>query len=157
MEFIEWAKRHNISLKALSELEEILGTKRAALKKEYLISEKDLQEKIKLEASKKGARLWRNNVGATYTENKQFIRFGLANESSYVNQKIKSSDLIGIRPVLITEIHLGKILGQFMCREVKKPGWKFTGNEREQAQLMWLLLINSLGGDAKFATDDKSI
>ncbi len=94
-----------------------------------------------------GIRLWRNNVGAYKTES-GFIRFGLANDSAAINSVIKSADLIGIRPVVITPLHLGKTIGQFVSREVKAEGWSFTGTDRELAQERWAALVRSLGGDA---------
>src|SRR6185437_4671449 len=99
-----------------------------------LKSEAGILSEIRLEASEHGARLWRNNVGATYTDKGDFIRYGLANDSMQLNQAIKSADLIGIRPVLITQDHVGQIIGQFISREIKKPGWRYTGNNRERAQ-----------------------
>ena len=117
-----------------------------------IISESGAQSEIRLEASQCGARLWRNNVGATYTPAGQFIRYGLANDSPALNAAIKSADLIGIRPILITPEHVGRVIGQFISREVKKPGWKYTGTDRERAQLAWAQLIVELGGDACFAT-----
>lgn len=116
-----------------------------------MISESGVLSDIRLEASQLGCRLWRNNVGATYTQSGQFMRFGLANDSAALNRAIKSADLIGIKPVLITQAHLGTVIGQFLSREVKHPGWKYAGTERERAQLAWAELINSLGGDACFA------
>lgn len=107
---------------------------------------------IRLEASQLGYRLWRNNVGALPTPAGQFIRFGLANDSAQLNRKIKSADLIGIRPILITPDHIGMTIGQFISREVKHEGWQYSGTERERAQLAWAELINSLGGNACFAT-----
>ena|ERR1700728_1435946 len=115
------------------------------------ISESGISSDIRLEASQRGCRLWRNNVGATYTPTGQFIRYGLANDSVALNRAIKSADLIGIRPLLITPAHVGQIVGQFISREVKHPTWKYSGNDRERAQLAWADLINSLGGDACFA------
>jgi hypothetical protein len=116
-----------------------------------MISESGILSDIRLEASQLGCRLWRNNVGATYTPSGQFIRFGLANDSAQLNKAIKSADLIGIRPVLITQEHIGQIIGQFISREIKHPAWNYKGNERERAQLAWAELINSLGGNACFA------
>lgn len=115
-----------------------------------MISESGVLSDIRLEASQRGCRLWRNNVGATYTQSGQFMRFGLANDSAALNRAIKSADLIGIRPVLITSEDVGRVIGQFLSREVKHPGWKYTATERERAQLAWAELINSLGGDACF-------
>lgn len=114
-------------------------------------SESGILSDIRLEASQRGCRLWRNNVGATYTPQGQFLRYGLANDSTALNRAIKSADLIGIRPLLITPEHVGQVIGQFLSREIKHPGWKYSGSERERAQLAWLDLINSLGGDACFA------
>jgi len=113
--------------------------------------------KIRLKAAKKGIYLWRNNNGAVHTADGNFIRFGLANDSKQLNEKLKSSDLIGIKPQIITQDMVGKTLGVFFCREVKRPGWKYTGNSREIAQLNWINLINSLGGDAAFITNEDEL
>jgi len=118
------------------------------------LTEADVQNLIKLEFSNRGARVWRNNVGAVHTSDGRFIRFGLANESMAMNSKIKSADLIGIQPIRITQAHVGKIIGQFISREIKKPGWKYSGTGREKAQLAWMNLILSLGGDAAFENGD---
>ncbi len=121
------------------------------------LSEAALQNLVKLEASNKGCRLWRNNVGAAYMKDGSFIRYGLANDSATLNREIKSADLIGIRPVLITPDMVGTILGQFLSREIKASGWKYTGTDREKAQLAWAELILSLGGDAAFAVGEGTI
>jgi hypothetical protein len=121
------------------------------------LSETAVSNIVKAEASAKGARLWRNNVGAGTLDNGSFVRFGLANESSQINKIIKSADLIGIKPVLIQPHHVGYIIGQFVSREVKAAGWKYKGTEREQAQLKWAELITYLGGDAQFATGEGTL
>jgi len=113
--------------------------------------------KVRLEASRAGARLWRNNVGAGHLENGSFVRWGLANDSTGLNQYLKSADLIGIRPVLITRAHVGCVIGQFLSRESKRPGWRYTGTDREEAQLHWAELIMVLGGDAAIVTGTGSI
>jgi hypothetical protein len=120
-------------------------------------SESAIQSLVRLEASRLGARLWRNNVGAGYLDNASFIRWGLANDSDRINQQIKSSDLIGIQPVLIGPEHIGRTLGVFLSREVKGAGWNYTGTARERAQLRWLELIASMGGDACFVTGEGSL
>jgi adenylate kinase family enzyme len=116
------------------------------------LSEAELINLIRLEASNKGARLWRNNVGAVHTADGSFLRYGLANDSKTVNDKIKSADLIGIKPVIITQEMVGKIIGQFISREVKCSNWVYRDTPREKAQAAWMYLINSLGGDAAFTT-----
>lgn len=119
-----------------------------------LVSESDIQKLIRLEANRKGIRLWRNNVGALYSKEGNFIRYGLANESSSVNKVVKSADLIGIKPILITDDLVGSTIGQFISREIKPKHWKYTGKDHEKAQLAWANLILSLGGDACFANTE---
>ncbi len=120
-------------------------------------SEAGAQSRIRLEAARKGKYLWRNNVGAGHMQDGSFIRFGLANESKEVNARLKSGDLIGVAPVVITPAHVGSTIGQFLSREVKRPGWSYTGTDREAAQLKWIELINSLGGNACFATAEGTL
>lgn len=119
--------------------------------------ESDVLNRVKLEAARKGVHLWRNNVGGIYAADGTFFRYGLANESKKINAIIKSADLIGIRPIVITEAMVGLTIGQFISREIKAPDWKYRGTERERAQLAWAELILSLGGDASFATNEGTI
>lgn len=120
-------------------------------------SEAAVQNLVRVEASQKGARLWRNNVGAGYSEDGQFMRWGLANDSAAVNRVLKSSDLVGIRPRVIQPGDVGSLIGQFLCREVKAGAWRYRGTDREVAQLAWIKLVQSLGGDAAFCTGVGSI
>jgi len=115
-------------------------------------SESTNSKAVRLAYAHAGAVLWRNNVGVFVDERGIPIRFGLANESKQMNQNIKSSDLIGIQPVLITQEMVGTIIGQFVAREVKTDGWEYTGTPREQAQLRFIELVISKGGDACFTT-----
>lgn len=119
------------------------------------MNEANIQSQVRLEASKQGWRLFRNNVGVLVDSRGIPVRFGLANDSGVVNKQIKSADLIGIKPVLITQDMVGQTIGQFISRECKWSGWKFNPkDEREIAQQRWIDLINSLGGDAKFTTGE---
>ncbi len=115
-------------------------------------SEKDVQNLDRLEQSKRGNKQWRNNVGALKSEDGRFVRFGLANESAHMNSYVKSGDYVGIRQVLITSDMVGSTIGQFTSHEYKKPNWKYSGTEREKAQVNWANIINTMGGDAKFVT-----
>lgn len=117
-------------------------------------SEAKVKNLVRLEAAKLGIHLWRNNVGATYTHDGHLLRYGLMNDSTQLNKVIKSSDLIGIRPLIITPEMIGKTIGQFIAREIKHADWKYTGGEREQAQLKFIELVKSLGGDADFSTGE---
>jgi hypothetical protein len=153
-----WAVRHAIPPAALAELRAILtGVPDSTPTEPQDGSEAALQNLIRLEASRVGGRLWRNNLGAGRLDNGSYVRWGIANDSARLNAQIKSSDLIGIRPVLITQGHVGHTLGVFLAREIKAPGWKYRATEREQAQLRFIELIVGLGGDAAFASSEGSI
>lgn len=151
MNLNDWAVKHHIPYTALEDLKRLFRTIPTDTGAGPGKSEAAVQNEIRLEASRKGCRLMRNNVGATYTDDGSFIRYGLANDSKQMNDKIKSSDLIGVRPVKITPLHVGGVLGVFLAREVKPEGWIYSGSKREEAQLNFLKLIASLGGDACFA------
>lgn len=153
----QWAEKWNISLQAIEDLKKQMGLLQTVITNNNEQSEQGIQSLIRLEATKKGCRLWRNNVGAAYTREGNFIRYGLANESSALNKKIKSADLIGIRPVKITPYMIGWTIGQFVSREVKAANWRYRGDDREQAQLKWAELIMSYGGDACFTNREGTL
>ena len=117
-----------------------------------MTTEQELQQAIRAEASRAGCVLWRNNVGAAGA-----IRYGLANDSAAMNANIKSSDLIGIEPVIITPDMIGTVIGRFIAREVKRPGWHWTGTDRERAQLRYMQLVCRMGGNACFATSEGTL
>ena len=117
------------------------------------LSETSVLVQVRLEASRQGIITFRNNSGVLKNERGVPIRFGLSNESAAVNKMCKSSDLIGIKPVVVTQAMVGTTVGVFWAREIKEPLWKYTGGEREQAQKRFIDLINQHGGDAAFATN----
>lgn len=146
----EWARRHNVTPAALSELAQIMGVESTEHFSGGDRSEARVQDLARLTASKLGWRLFRNNVGVLKDERGIPVRYGLCNDTPAMNKRIKSSDLIGIRPVIITPDMVGATLGQFVAREVKREGWKYKGTEHEQAQLRFGEIVTSLGGDFKF-------
>lgn len=158
MNLSQWAIKWQIPYAALDDLRSQMGMINTDSPIVPGRSESAVQSLVRLEASRLGWRLLRNNVGAGYVSEEKdglssgFMRWGLANTSSKLNQQIKSADLIGIKPVLITQSHVGTVIGQFLSRETKKSGWQYSGTEREQAQLKWAELILSLHGDAAFTT-----
>ena len=157
---IKWAIRHGISLQALQELKDIFGIDHIPYAqcdpKEYL-TEAYTQSVVRLEAAQKGLKLWRNNVGVLTNERGTPVRYGLGNDSPKINQIIKSGDLIGWRPLLITDRLVGSTVAQFLSRECKAPGWKYTGDEHERAQLRWAEVVVAAGGDAGFCTGEGSL
>lgn len=145
----EWAARWGIPQAALDELA------RASLTDSDTsgLSEGGVQSRIRLEAAQRRIFLWRNNVGAgKLMEGGRFIRWGLANDSAQLNERLKSADLIGIRAIRITPAQVGRVVGQFVSREAKEGGWKPDGSKKYLAQQAWATLINLNGGDAKIIT-----
>ena len=96
------------------------------------MSEQELQQRIRLELGNGPVRLWRNNVGALRDERGRLVTYGLCKGSS---------DLIGLRQVLIGPEHLGQTLAVFTAIEVKAPG----GRLREE-QRSFLALVERFGG-----------
>jgi hypothetical protein len=96
---------------------------------------------LRLEASRHGFTLWRNNSGAARDVGGRLIRFGLGNESAALWKVWKSSDLVGIGPG-----------GRLLAVECKPPGWRWTGTAHELAQLAFLTNVIQLGGIAGFCT-----
>ena len=97
-----------------------------------------------------GYMVMRNNTGVAYSQTGRPVRFGLCNDSAAQNKNIKSSDLIGIIPVVVTPQMVGKTIGQFAAWEVKKPTWEFTGTPQEVAQLRFLQEVRKYGGKGEF-------
>ena len=141
---IAWATKWKIPPEALQELRAQMGVFDYPIPGDDKIGTEAYATKmVRMAAAKHGVTLWRNNVGAGKDEHGNFFRFGLANDTPQMNKSIKSSDLIGIGPD-----------GKFYAREVKKPGWRYMGTEREQAQLKFLELVTARGGDASFTTGE---
>jgi hypothetical protein len=100
-------------------------------------SEARIQSAVRLEAARKGYRLWRNNKGAgsildPRTGRTSFLRWGLANDSKAVSDTWASADLIGWSPT-----------GQFVSVELKAPGGRVS-----KAQENWAALVRAGGGMA---------
>jgi len=122
------------------------------------MSESAIQQRVLLEASNRGMTLWRNNVGACRTDDGRMIRYGLANESERMNRSIKSSDLIGITPVLIMPEHVGRLIAVFTAIECKREGWRYSASdERTQAQQRFIEFVQNHGGIAGFCSDPNNI
>ena len=147
-----WAKKWGVSSEAVIDLRLQLNTldDQPAPSERTARTETANSQARRVQACKQGGRLWRNNVGALPDMRGIPVRYGLANDSKKVNERIKSSDLIGITPILITPAHVGSVCGVFTSEEVKKDEWTYKGTPREKAQLKWLELIISLGGIGRF-------
>lgn len=120
-------------------------------------SEAPAQAQLRLRANDFDGYLWRNNNGACVDANDangRVIRYGLGNDSKKINDVRKSSDLIGIMPIVIQPRHVGRTFGLFTAIEVKPPNWTAPRNDRERAQAAFLTIINSCGGMGAFATHE---
>lgn len=153
----EWMARWGISEAAMMELRQTLMHEAHWGAVNIGTSEAAVQQSVRVEAAEKGMILWRNNVGASKDEAGNYFRFGLANDSAQMSKRIKSSDLVGIRPVTITGQMEGTTIGQFVAREVKRRDWKYSGTDREKAQAKYLELVLALGGDAAFCNGPGSL
>lgn len=145
---LEWQRKHGITADALADLVAIVGLDAPRSTKET--PEARVQDEARLLASQMGWRLFRNNKGVLPDARGVPVRFGLCNETAALGKRLRSSDLIGIRPVVITPDMVGSTIGQFVAREIKKAGWKYKGTEHEEAQMRFGELVIGLGGDFKF-------
>ena len=115
------------------------------------MSESSVQAAIRLAAPYHGgAALWRNNSGATVDATGRMIRYGLGNDSTRLNSVWKSSDLIGVLPVIIQPYHVGRLAGIFMAVEVKDAG-PIRNDAHTRAQGAFLENVRQLGGVGFFA------
>lgn len=130
-------------------------------------------QRVRLEASKLGYRLFRNNRGLFYTIDgvKGLIAAVMRGDLNSARNIIKnylrlvqagldangSSDLIGFAPVVITPAMVGKTIAVFMCAEVKKPEWKSPTGKTEKEQENFIRFINSQGGIGFFINNSQDL
>jgi len=151
-----WALKHGVTLAALDDLRRMMAPEPPPVEA-HNQNESYAQSQVRLEAARAGIHAWRNNVGVLKNKEGRPVRYGLANDSAALNDRIKSSDLIGIKPVLITQSMVGYLIGQFWAREIKRPGWTYRGDEHEEAQQRYITLVQAAGGDACFTTGPGSV
>ncbi|NTI22350.1 hypothetical protein G6M87_10825 [Rhizobium rhizogenes] len=160
MSFEEWAIKWNVSAAALQDLRALYVPPPA----EVSTSEAATQAQLRVTAPKLGSALWRNNQGACKeirddadgvpVPTGRMIRYGLGNDSKKLNNVWKSSDLIGVTPVVVQPHHVGKTIGVFTAVEVKHPGWKLPENDRDRAQEAFLVSVCQHGGLGMFVTHE---
>lgn len=174
MNLTDWAARWAIPAQALTELATlgvleypvdaiaVEGTRASA-------SESNVQARVRLHAAVQGTHLWRNNSGAGAVVDpkklcsrcdrhaRSFIRWGLGNDSPNLNAVVKSADLIGWRPRVITDSMVNSTIAQFVSRECKREGWTYKGTPEETAQNRWHSMILAAGGDSAFTTGTETL
>jgi hypothetical protein len=115
------------------------------------MNELSVQQLIRERAPYLGVGLWRNNNGACQDATGRMIRYGLGNDSAKLNKVWKSSDLVGILPVVIQPWHVGRTAGLFLAVEVKATDWTGRMGEHEKAQNAFLQTVREKGGVGFFA------
>lgn len=162
MTYQEWVQRNPQAAEELLRVTE--ATK--STQPDSDTSESRAQQQDRLTAARFGAFAWRNNVGAVpaseevtcpqcnfrFTVKRRPIRYGLANDSTDMNKRVKSSDLILAIPRVITPQMVGTTIAQFGAVECKRSGWIYAGTGREPAQQAFHALVLSVGGFATFST-----
>ncbi len=113
--------------------------------------ESQIQQEIQIAAMHFNCTLMRNNSGAAVDKTGRLIRYGLGHVSPKL--LIKSSDLIGITKVVITQEMVGSTIGVFTALEIKKEDWNSCKklDDHEVKQNNFLQWVTSMGGIAAFA------
>lgn len=101
------------------------------------MSEQQIQQEIRLQCGKGPVRLWRNNTGRLMDRYGRPVTFGLCPGSS---------DLIGLRQVVIGPEHLGQTMAVFAAIEVKAPGGRASPEQKQ-----FISAIQGFGGIAGIA------
>ncbi len=115
-----------------------------------------IQREIMLAASAAGWTTWRNNVGRAWAGDVSHLRDGsilIQNPRPLHAGLCKgSADLIGLRPLVVTQAMVGTTLAQFIGIEVKAPCGRVT-----QEQARFLEFVRSKGGLALLARSGRDI
>ena len=86
------------------------------------MKESDIQKLIMIAISENGGIVFRNNCGVLLNPAGIPIRFGIGNPGG--------SDLIGIKPTIITADMIGQTIGVFMAIEVKTATGRVTKEQQ---------------------------
>lgn len=151
----DWAELWGIPQEALDDLADrsVVACSPDNLVPGGSTAESYVQSIVRLAAPIAGYTLWRNNNGALRDKSGRLVRFGLANDSKQLNETIKSADLIGWQPVMITADMIGQRIARFVSIECKEAGWEYNPNdEHEKAQKRWADMVTAAGGVACFST-----
>lgn len=108
-------------------------------------TENTVSDSCRLDIQELGGFLLRNNSGVDRSASRP-VRYGLGHDSAEINKILKSSDLIGVVPVVIQPHHVGKTLGVALAVEAKAPAWEFRPRDKHAAaQLNFLNKFNKVG------------
>lgn len=118
-----------------------------------MLAETKILHRVMLKASELGMTVWRNNSGVAWTAN-EVERQGnvlLLRDARPLRAGLcpGSSDLIGIKPVVITEEMVGMTLGVFLAIEVKTPTGRLSPEQQR-----FLEHVQKSGGVAMVARSE---
>lgn len=109
------------------------------------VKESNIIKEIQLAYSKLHWRLFRNQTGTAWQGKAEKQRDGsvLIREPRYITFGLTkgSSDLIGWRPVVITQEMVGTTVAQFAAVEVKSGELRLTPEQKQ-----FLQVVNTMGG-----------
>ena len=94
--------------------------------------ESAIQKEVRLEASRLGLTMFRNNTGMAYSREGTPIKYGLCKGSS---------DLVGWESVVITPDMVGQTVAVFTAIEVKTPKGRPTKEQKR-----FIAAVNKAGG-----------
>lgn len=115
--------------------------------------ESEVQQEVQIAGPEYHCILMRNNVGAFTDATGRNVRFGLGNISKNHSDQMKSSDLIGIKSIVITPDMVGKMIGVLTAIEVKKEGFVYNSlDKRQRAQNNFIEWVKLRGGIAGFVS-----
>lgn len=118
--------------------------------------ESEIQQEIQIAGPEYHCILLRNNSGAFTDASGRVIRFGLGNISKNHSDHMKSSDLIGIKSIVVTPDMVGKMIGVLTAIEVKKEGFVYNDcDKRQRAQKNFIEWIKLRGGVAGFVSSNE--
>lgn len=135
-------------------------------------NEAPVQANTRMEASRIGARLFRNNRGMFYAVDpvKKLVAAvikGAISVARELSGKMRicragleadgASDLVGDYPVTITQEMVGMQLAVAFYVEVKEPDWKKPSGEHELTQANFINQANARGAIAFFLNDHKTL
>lgn len=107
------------------------------------MSEQGLLNRIRLSLSRQGILNFRNNTGALRDDRGRLVRYGLCPGSA---------DIIGIKPIIVTQEMVGQRVGVFVAVEVKLPRGRLTAKQE-----LFLRRIEDAGGIALIARHEDDV
>lgn len=123
--------------------------------------ESELKKRVKVWFNRitKG-RIFENPVGLAFVGkliNQRGSKFTIEGRKVSMGFGKNTSDLIGIKPIVIRDHHVGRTIGQFVAIETKKPGWSYRGTPHEDGQMKFIEAIRKAGGCAGFVQSEEDL